>query len=238
MGHSYRIMLASLGFVLCACTTMGEHHATVREHFDFGPQDTLSICLYVDRGISEDSGRALVESAWHDQAKLYAMDVKVVNVTQWSRPAFDMDGILADLRQKSLDAPCDRILALVGRNFGDFLWGLVGPEILGAVNSESLTHGYAVAKMASLGQVLNPPAEIVEHEIYHLLGCGAHSNMNSCYQRIADLKRWKRENGTDFFPAWDLVHNQMLASRLDVNARLAPFVTAKRSINQALAGGG
>ena len=223
MSHLYRITLASLGLLLSACTTMGQHHAPVRENFDFGSQETLSVCLYVDHGISEDAGRALVENAWIDEAKLYAIDVKVVNVTQWSRPAFNMEGILADLRQKPLEAPCDRVLALVGRNFGDFLWSLVGPEILGAVNSESLTHGYAVATVASIGQVLNPPSEIIEHEIYHMLGCGQHADMNTCYQRIADLKRWKRENGTDFFPSWDLVNNRMMASRLDVNARLAPF---------------
>jgi hypothetical protein len=228
LSQLYRIALTSLGLVLSACTTMGQHHASVREHFDFGPQETLSVCLYVDHGISEDTGRALVESAWKDESKLYAINVKVVNVTQWSRPAFGMDGILADLRQKPLEAPCDRVLALVGRNFGDFLWSLIGPEILGAVNTESLTHGYAAAKVASLNQILNSPSEIIEHEIYHMLGCGQHADMNACYQRIADLKRWKRESGTDFFPSWDLVNNRMLASRADVNARLAPF--AARSV--------
>lgn len=227
MSPLYRIVLAVLGLMLSACTTMGPQHAAVREQFEFGPPETLSICLYVDQGIGEEAGRALVENAWQDAAKLYAIDVKVVSVAQWSRPAFDMDGILADLRQKPLEAPCDRVLALVGRNFGDFLWGLVGPEILGAVNTESLTHGYAVAKIASVGQVLNSPSEIIEHEIHHLLGCGEHSNMNACYQRIAELKRWKHEYGADFFPSWDMVNNRMIVSRVDVNARLAPFAARR-----------
>lgn len=232
MSNIARIVFAALALVLAGCTGMGQHHANVREKIDFGPPETLSICLYVDKGISEESGRNLVESAWKEQAAYYGINIKVAKVTQWERPAFAMEGILAELRNEPLEAPCDRIFALIGRNVGDFLWSFVGPEVLGAVNSESLTHGYAVARRASIMQLVQSPHEVVEHELYHLLGCGEHANMTACYSRIAELKRWKQETGADFFPSWDLVNNRMMVSRLDVNARLEPFSDRRLAQNK------
>jgi hypothetical protein len=134
-----------------------------------------------------------------------------------------MEGILQALRQERLDAPCDRIFAMVNRNLGDFLWGFVGPEVLGAVNDETLTHGYAAARVGSFNQLVTSPLEVTRHEIYHLLGCGEHFDMTRCYDRIAQLKEWKRANGSDFFPAWDLENKQMLVSRDAVNERLEPL---------------
>jgi hypothetical protein len=236
MSRLYSVLSVACAILLCACTSMGHHHTDVRSQFDFGPPEKLSICLLVNQGISEEQGRKLVEDAWAHEGQLYGIQVQVVSVTQWSRPAFDMEGILAGLRQQPLEAPCDRVLALFDRSVGDFLWGLVGPEVLGAVNNESLTHGYAFATRATLAGVLNSPTSVMEHEIYHLLGCGNHYDMNACYAQIARLKQWKRENNSDFFPAWDLNHNRMLATRAEVNVQLAsvkfvrptPSAVAKR----------
>jgi hypothetical protein len=223
VNHTLATAVAALILLLSGCTSMGHHNPNARQQVDFGPPETVRICLYLDQGISEAAGRSLVENAWKDQAGFYGIDIEVARVTRWKRPAFDMDGILAELRKLPLEAPCDRIFALIGRNIGDVAWGLVGPEILGAVNAESLTHGYAVASRASVAQLLSSPQSVVEHEIYHLLGCGEHSRMNNCYQRIAQLKRWKRDTEADFFPAWDMVNGRMLQSRVDVNSRLEPF---------------
>jgi hypothetical protein len=154
------------------------------------------------------------------------VQVKIVSVEQWSRPAFDMEGILAALRDKPLEAPCDRILALFDRSVGDFVVGLIGPEVLGAVNNESLTHGYAFATRTTLAQVFFSPRSVIEHEIYHLLGCGNHFDMEACYKQIAALKQWKRENNSDFFPAWNLNKGQMLATRAQVNVQLANMKVA------------
>ena len=216
-----RVALPGLALVMLAgCTSMGHHHPAARQQHDFGPVETVNLCVYVDQGISEQEARALIDGAWHDEASLYGIEVRVVKVTQWSRPAFRMEGILHALRQEPLEAPCDRIFALIGRNFGDFLWAFVGPEVLGAVNDETLTHGYAAARLGSFNQLMASPLEVTRHEIYHLLGCGEHFDMTRCYDQIAHLKKWKRENGGDFFPAWDLERKQMLASRDAVNQRL------------------
>jgi hypothetical protein len=221
MSRLVKLLISVLALALSACTSMGHHHADVREHIDFGPTEKISVCLYVDKGISEQEGRALVEEAWNQEGRLYGIEVEIAQVKQWSRPAFQMDGILAALRQERLEAPCDRIFALLGRNVGDFAWGLVGPEVLGAVIDESLTHGYAFARRATLAQIFSSPSDVIGHEIYHLLGCGEHFHMDNCYEQIARMKAWKRDNGGDFFPAWDLVNKRMLTTREDVNIRVA-----------------
>jgi hypothetical protein len=206
--------------VLQGCTSMGHHEHPLREAGDFGPRETLRICLYLDRGIDEEAGRSLLQRAWRTEAGFYALDVEVVQAKPWRRPAFAVQGIMAELRRVPLIPPCDRILALLGRNVGDFLWSFVAPEMLGAVNTESLTHGYVVARRGSLNQLLVPPEAVARHEIYHLLGCGEHFDMPACYRQIAALKAWKRESGADFFPAWDHIGQRMLYSRGEVNARI------------------
>jgi len=224
MSRVLRILPVGLALVLFSgCTSMGHHHPAARQQHDFGPAETVNLCLYVDQGIGEQEARALIENAWRDEAQLYGIELRIVEVRQWSRPAFRMEGILQALRQERLDAPCDRIFAMINRNLGDFLWAFVGPEVLGAVNDETLTHGYAAARVGSFNQLMTPPLEVTRHEIYHLLGCGEHFDMTGCYEQIARLKEWKRANGGDFFPAWDLQKKQMLASRDAVNRRLEPW---------------
>lgn len=224
MDRLLRLIPLAFALALCACTTMGTPDTTARQMHDFGKPVTVDVCLYLDNGIAEEEGRKLIEEAWRDEAPLYGIDVRVAKVERWARPAFQMEGILADLRQKRLDAPCDRIMALVGRNVGDTLWSFFGPEVLGAVNDETLTHGYTVARRASLNQVLTPPVDIARHELYHLLGCGEHSNMPKCYDQLAMLKAWQRDHDSDFFPAWDLVNGRLLGSREAVNVRLSGVI--------------
>ena len=235
MSHLLRIIALAFAVVLSACTTMGAPDPVARNQHDFGETETINVCVYVDKGISEAEGRQLIEDAWRTEAPLYGIELNVVKVEQWKRPAFHMEGILADLRQRPLEAPCDRVMAFVGRHVGDALWGILGPEVLGAVNDETLTHGYTVARRASLNQVIAPPVAITRHEIYHLLGCGEHGNMPKCYKRIAMLKEWKRTNQSEIYPAYDLINGQVLDSRQAINARLEEVtqgaVAARRPID-------
>src|SRR2546422_11182326 len=134
------------------------------------------------------------------------------------------------LLRQPLPAGCDRLFALVGRHAGDVLWGFFGlPEVLGAVDDDTSTHGYAVVGRVSLNQMFMSPTSVVRHEIYHLLGCDEHFNMKRCYAQIASLKRWKQTQRSDFFPAWDLVNKRMLVSREAVNARLRGLADASAS---------
>lgn len=226
-----RVIAACLGLVLLAgCTSVGIHSSSARAQLDFGAPDTVSLCLYLDEGISEQRGRTLIDEAWRDEAPLYGLQIKVASVTRWRRPAFMMDGIIDGLLREPLTPGCDRILALIGRHVGDVVWGILPlPEMLGAVNEETLTHGYAIARRASLNQIFTSPTSVVRHEIYHLLGCDEHFQMKRCYAQIASLKRWKQTQRSDFFPAWDLVNKRMLVSREAVNARLRGLADASAS---------
>jgi hypothetical protein len=207
--------------LLAGCTSIGLHSPKVRRQVDFGAPDAVRLCLYLDAGISARKARLLIDEAWRDEAPLYGLQITVAQTTRWLRPAFTMDGIMEALTREPLRPGCDRIFALVGRHLGDVMWGmLLLPEILGAVNDETLTHGYAIVRMASLNQLVSPPRQVVRHEIYHLLGCDEHFRMRRCYEQIARLKAVKRANESEFFPAWDLVNRRVLASREAVNEAL------------------
>ncbi len=209
-----------LAVVLSGCTAIGFHSTAVRAQHDFGRPDTVRLCLYLADGVSEEQARKLIEEAWDEEAHLFGLHVAVASVTRWRRPAFTVNGILEGLQREPLGPGCDRVLALIGRHAGDVLWGLVLPEVLGAVNDETLTHGYAVVQRATVNQLLSSPADVLRHELYHLLGCDAHYRMGRCYEQIARLKRFKQDAGSDFLPAWDLLGQHMLISREEVNARL------------------
>jgi hypothetical protein len=222
MDRLLRIFLPALALVLLsACTSMGTHNHVLRTDHDFGAVETVDVCLYLDDGITEETGRKLVYDAWHAEGHMYGIELNIVRVEEWPRPAFHMEAILAELRQKPLEAPCDRILALVGRNLGDMVWAFFGPEVLGAVNDETLTHGYTVAQRRTVNQLLMSPVDVTRHEIYHMLGCDIHYDMPHCYDQIARLKEWRRTYGGDFFPAWDLVNKRLIPTREAVNVRLA-----------------
>jgi len=213
-----------------ACTSMGFHNVQARGGFDFGPPDSLSFCLLVDDGITDQTAREVIDDAWREEGALYGLSIKVVSVRPWPRPAFTVQGIMEALLRQPLGAGCDRVFALIGRHVGDMLWGLIGlPEVLGAVDDNTSTHGYAVIQRASLNQMFMSPGSVVRHEIYHLLGCGEHFNMPACYENITAMKLRKRVDGADFFPAWDVVNNRPLVSREAVNARLQEVLGSMRT---------
>jgi hypothetical protein len=197
-----RLILIALALLVSACTTVGIHDRERLGAIDFGPKEELRICVLTDEGITEKEARRLIGKVG-DEFSLFGLVVKVPWVRQWVRPAFLMEGILEDVAVKPLDAPCDRLLALVGRHAGDFFFGLFGAEVLGAVETVSHTRGYVVEQTASLNQLIERPADVAIHESYHLLGCKHELSLADCYPRIRDLKRTaraNRERGNDFFP--------------------------------------
>ena len=210
-----------LAAAVSGCTGIGFHNADTRAKLDFGAPDSVALCVYIDKGISEREARELIADAWNQEGRLYGLAIDVVKVVPWKRRGFMMDGIMETITRQPLTAPCDRVMALVNRHLGDIAWNLLQlPEILGAVNDDTLTHGYTVARRASLNQVFESPADVARHEIYHMLGCDEHFNMARCYAQIAMLKRFKQARGDTFFPAWDSINKRIVATRDEVNARL------------------
>lgn len=200
-GRTLLFLLAALA--LPACTTIGAHDLETLNKTDFGPRESLRFCLLLDDSVPEPTARALMNEVAREFGR-YAIDVQVTRTQAWTRPGFTVKEIIADVAIRPLEAPCDRLVAMVGRNLGDALWGLAMPEVLGAV--ETLTHskGYVVARTASLNQAFSTPGATAVHESYHFLGCDHGLVMTECYRRIQAIKLAARRNrslGRDFFPA-------------------------------------
>jgi len=132
---------------------------------------------------------------------------------------------MEDLTRRELDPSCDRLMAFVDRNAADFLWSLVMPEVLGAVDDATHTRGYIVANQVSLNQLFQSPGETAVHEFYHLLGCPHARTLQNCYDRIAALKQ-QFVTGADFFPSVG-VDGTPLLTRKAVDAALHGAIIAQ-----------
>ena len=223
---------ALLVFGTTGCTSMGFDHPALRDSYDYGPRQDVRLCVYLDDGLGQDDALALLDS-WNSQAQVYDLYLKPVSFDHMSRAGFTHDQILQQVSQIPLGPSCDRVLYFVNRNLGDFAYGVVStaigiPEILGEVDDPTLTHGFVVARRATVNQLVMTPSGVTEHELFHLLGCPEHFNMPDCYARIHNLKLAERQlaargffadNGEQpFYPTFASGSMGMLLSRAQVNS--------------------
>ncbi|QFU01466.1 hypothetical protein FIU83_07415 [Halomonas sp. THAF5a] len=209
-----RLIPILLAMLTSACVTVGKHDTHALQTLDFGPEETLRVCLLIDEGITETRARDLFQEV-SDELALFDLNVEIPWVRPWKRPAFLMNGIIEEIALRPLEPPCDRLMAVVGRHVGDFLASWLAPEILGAVETNTHTRGYVVGKAVTLNQLLQNPSHVAVHESYHMLGCVHGHSLQACYPYILDLKRIaraNREKGNDFFPGISL-DRQPITSR-------------------------
>jgi len=191
--------------VLSACTSVGVPVGSGPAAHDFGPEMEICLCVYQDTGVSDETTQTILEAIREEFAPM-GLAVKTPWIRPWERPAFSQKGITRDVAHRPLEAPCDRILALVGRDARDFLWGALMPEILGAVETRTNSKGYVVAEVGSLNQVLTfeSPSGAAVHEFYHLLGVRHGIDRSAAYDQVRRIKNLAVRNrlaGRDFFPA-------------------------------------
>ena len=209
MKKRWELMLLTLSLNLSvACTTIGIGTHADRSVGYSGATESLRLCIYKDSSVSDASVDEII-GAVREEFSSFGLRVEVPWIRKWDRPAFEMQGILGDIAAKPLECPCDRLFAIVGRDGRDFVWGLMLPEVLGAVEDTTLTKGYAVGSVGSLNQVISfqSPADIAVHGAYHLLGCKHGLFADSCYHQVASIRKvahYNRERGQDFFPAMSL----------------------------------
>ncbi len=204
--------------LLSGCTTVGVHPLGRGSATDFGPPLPLRVCLLVDSSLSASAAEPLI-SAIQSEFERYRIRVRVTSEQPWERPGFTGRAISDDLLARPLPEGCDRLLALVGRTPRDFAWSLFFPEVLGAVEAATSTHGFVVAERGSLAQLLwSPPTATAVHEFYHLFGCPHALTLSTCYDRIRDLKQ-AYEARAGFFPGVSR-EGRVLRSRAEVNAAL------------------
>jgi hypothetical protein len=226
---------------LAGCTTVGIH-TTAREQIDFGPPVTVRVCVLKAADISEHRAEMLKQLVQEEFAQ-YGLLIEVPWVREWERPGFQAGSIMQDLLERPLEPPCDRLFGFVDRHLGDFAWGLVMPEILGAVDQATTTRGYVVATFGSINQLVAPPEQTIVHEFYHLFGCPHGVTLSSCYPKIAALKASVQPDA-DFFPGVSLwrpgkdegeagsgkgktgttVPDTFLTTRAQVDAAIAAYV--------------
>ena len=193
----FRIAVVAACIALSACTTVGMH-TKQRVAVEYGPPVPMRVCVLKAPGVTTQRVSELV-AAVNNEFAAYGIEVVVPWVRPWARSGFTFQRLFADVTQRPLEPPCDRLMAFVDRNVGDFLWGLAMPEVLGAVNDDTHTHGYVVATGVSLNQLFSSPTATTVHEFYHFLGCPHAGAMSECYRRIAALKN-SFDPRTDLFP--------------------------------------
>ncbi len=192
----------------CAgCTTIGAH-TQERGKVDYGPAQGLEVCLLKSEDVPPERVEELV-AAVNQEFGPYAITVSVPWVHPWQRPSFTASGIMEDVMVRDLEPPCDRLVALVDRHAGDFVWGLLLPEILGEVDDITRTRGFVVATWGSINQVFMEPSAATVHEFYHLVGCGHGVSKSKCYHEIAAMKA-ARPPDSDFMPGLTKDHEYLL----------------------------
>jgi hypothetical protein len=223
---------------LSGCTTVGVHTAA-RESVDYGPPATVRVCLLQAADIPPERAEALKRTVREEFAQ-YGLNIEVPWVREWTRPGFQVGSIMRDLLERPLEPPCDRLFGLVDRHAGDFAWGLVLPEILGAVDEVTATRGYAVATFGSLNQLVSTPEQTIVHEFYHLFGCPHGVTLSDCYPKIAALKAAAQPEA-DFFPGvsrWRPAAEREAAGKAQGDtAAAAPetFLTTRAQADAAIA---
>ena len=210
---------------------MGFDHPALRDAMDFGPPQEVRMCAYLDDGITPEEATELLDS-WNQEASIYNLYVKPVSFEYMKREGFFHSQILDQAKKIPLGSSCDRVLYFVNRNLADVGYGLAAaaaglPEVLGEVDNPTLTHGFVVARRASISQVVMTPSSVTQHELFHLLGCPQHFDMPDCYRRIQSLKRveaklaesgyYEQQGEEPFYPTFASLTDSMLLSRAQVN---------------------
>lgn len=202
-GGIYPTSIAIVAVALCASgcffTTVGLDNAPARQNINFGPAETLRLCVMLDDGITQSEARSIIEDYWNKtEAPKYGLNVEITAYTPYPRRLGDYFFWQIEDRLSTIPIPpaCDRMLYFVGRNWADVAWNLVelwgAPEVGGEVDNDTMTRGFVVGRIATINQLLLAPifsaGNVARHELYHMLGCPHSLTMNRCYRQIRDAK--------------------------------------------------
>jgi hypothetical protein len=204
------VMFVALG---TGCTGIGMH-TSKRDTVDYGPPQELRLCLLKTDKVPDARAAELV-TAVNEEFAPFGITVTVPWVRAWERPGFTVNGIFPALLERELEEPCDRLMGLIDYHAGDFVWSLFLPQVLGAVETETHTHGYVFATFGSINQIGTGPKSAMVHEFYHLIGCPHAATKTKCYEQIAALKA-SRPPRSELFPGMD-DEGKFLHTRAEVN---------------------
>ena len=221
----------------CFATAIGDPlHQSDWKGFNFGPSEQVRVCTWRDYGVSATEVQDWLE-AWNTKhEEQVGLTVVPIDKGELPRNGFTHTAITDSFeKQVPLTDDCDRDMYFVGRNVGDFLFGVLAvttlplAETLGETDDQTLTHAFVVERNATLMNFVFSPAAITEHEIWRWLGCKQHYDWDRCYPQIAMLKMqeaslketgyFKRIGEQPFYSTWDNLSDHLLVSRAEVNSR-------------------
>jgi len=197
-----RILLAITMPLLAACTFIGIDNQELRKSIDWGPEQEVPTCVYLDQGISQQDADELLgwwnkrEGEWY---KLQFVPASYEPLTRAGSDFFYFQ-ISAKFQTVKLPERCIKQIWFVSRNLGDFAYGgaasfLGLPEVVGWTDDDTRTKAWAYANVApDLNQLVMSPGAATRHELYHLLGCDHFDlAMHNCYAAIQNFKARERD---------------------------------------------
>lgn len=143
-------------------------------------------------------------SAMQGEFAQYGIAIVVPWVKPWGVGSIDSSNAISQLSKIRLPIDCDRLFAIVAPTPIDFIGGLLGIEILGAVDKRTHTRGFIRGEKVSLNQAFFPPSDVAIHETYHLLGCNDGFDDDDCLRTMMRLRAAAKDTQgrkSHFFPA-------------------------------------
>jgi hypothetical protein len=220
----------------CFATAIGNPgHENDWTHYQFGPNEQINICTYRDEGVSSNEVTDWIQNWNAKHERQVAITLIPIDKGELPRDGFTHYEISNSFdKEIALTEGCDRDIYFVGRTFADFLYGVLAfatvplPETLGETDDLTLTHAFIVARRATVMNLVFPPEDITEHELWHLLGCKQHYNWDRCYAQVEALKEEHRRlvdsgyfrevHEQPFYPTWDNMSDRFLVRRAEVNS--------------------
>jgi hypothetical protein len=240
---SFVLLLLALTTSACS-TTIGKHNLEEygKHDWQFDRPRVVNVHVYLDRGVSETRARELMVQWREHEAKLYGLEINAYGFQELPRDfGFFHTSIMDQVAAIPLKDKDDRVFYFAAHGPQDFFYSyatllaFIPPEVLGEVEDQTMTHGWAWAHIESIPSMLLPPADATTHEFYHLIGACPHGDdmgKSGCYDRIFALKQAPSEDG--FFAAMSL-SGHIYHSRAEVNSALAgwhdplnPFASGER----------
>jgi hypothetical protein len=188
--------------LLGACTFIGVDNPALRQTIDWGPQQTVPVCVYLDEGVSKDDADHLLGWWNNREANWYKLEFAAASYEPLKRDGdeFFFFQIASKLQAVTRPGRCIKQIWFVSRNFNDFVYGgaanfLGLPEVVGWTDDDTRTKTWAYANVTpDLNQLVMSPGVATRHEIYHLLGCDHFDvTMANCYEAIQNFKTWERQ---------------------------------------------
>jgi hypothetical protein len=188
--------------LFAACTFIGVDNPSLRRSINWGPQQRVLTCVYLDEGVSKENADQLLGWWNNREGNWYKLDFVPASYEPLKRDSGEFFFFQISSKLQSLKRPdrCIKQIWFVSRNLSDLLYGgaanVLGlPEVVGWTDDDTRSKAWTYANVVpDLNQLVMSPGAATRHEIYHLLGCDHFDvNMGDCYEEIQNFKAWERE---------------------------------------------